>query len=103
MGHHRNTKVAEQQFIVTAQQHILWLDIAMDQLFVMCILQRPGSLFKIRERDIQRQARSLWVTLTYSAIGGVTHHEKRGIILHIKIEDADNMRMLQTSNNARFC
>src|SRR5438874_3138495 len=38
LGNERNAKIAEQNFVVASYQHILGFDIAVNQLFVVCIL-----------------------------------------------------------------
>src|SRR5437764_6405200 len=38
LGNNSETKIAQQDFIIGSQQHILGLDIAVDQLFIMRIL-----------------------------------------------------------------
>src|SRR5712691_1366520 len=39
LGKDSQAKIAEQHFVVSAEQHILWLDIAVDHLFLVGILQ----------------------------------------------------------------
>jgi len=47
LGDQGNAKIGKQSFIVCSQQEILWLDVAMDQLFIMRILQTGGELFDV--------------------------------------------------------
>ena len=47
MSHDSNAKIGEQNFIVGSQEHILRLDISMDQFLVMCILQSRSNLHDI--------------------------------------------------------
>src|SRR5438874_2118947 len=47
MDHHCQAKVAEQYLILSPQQHIAWLHIAVDEPSVVCILESLGHLLDI--------------------------------------------------------
>src|SRR5260221_1807464 len=89
-------EVAQQQFVVIAQQHILRLDISVDLPGTVCIVQGGGSLACKGEDGRERELTAFRVALAQSAIGGVMHDEERSAIMDITFEDAHDMGMLKT-------
>ncbi len=51
MGDGSNAKITEQDLVVLSQEHIFWLDIAMNQSLVMCVLQRACNLLDIGDDE----------------------------------------------------
>ena len=55
MDNGRDAKVAEQDLVLYPDEHVLWLDIAMDQAFIVGVLQGTGHSLGIgddgRKRD----------------------------------------------------
>src|SRR5579883_852739 len=58
-----HTKITQQNFVFSPKQHVFWFYIAMDQLFVMRVLQGYCYLFHIGYNRGQRQNRAFWVAL----------------------------------------
>ena len=63
LGKERNAKIAEQDFVVASHQHILGFDIAVNQLFVVCILQSSGNVLDIRNDEREWKLCALAVSL----------------------------------------
>lgn len=47
LSHGSNAKIAEQDPVVWAEEHVLRLDIAVNELFAMCVMQRLCDLFDV--------------------------------------------------------
>src|SRR5258708_2391502 len=59
---HGNPKVAQSQFSLPTNQHIVRLDVAMDHVLAMGILQCLGNLLYILHHCGEWHLRSLWMT-----------------------------------------
>src|SRR5436309_2671830 len=47
LGNDSNTKITEQDIVAAPQQHVLRLDVSMNNPLIMCILQGGGDLLDI--------------------------------------------------------
>src|SRR6266571_4543855 len=97
MGYNSKAKITQQDFVVCSQQHILWLDIAMDQPIIMCILQGRCNLPDVVYDGVQWE-RTFGVTITQGAVGGIFHQQEWGCTVYAKIQNAQNVRMLESSD-----
>jgi hypothetical protein len=52
----RDTEITEEKLVLRPQQHIVWLDIPVDQILIVNILQRSSDLLDIRDNGGERQA-----------------------------------------------
>src|ERR1700730_15771006 len=93
LGHRGNTEIAEQDLVIASQQHILWLNIAMDHFLIMSILQGIGHLFDVGNDMSDWHPRTPWVWIACSAIWRIIHNQKRGALRYIVIENPDYVRM----------
>src|SRR5438094_508849 len=62
LGNQSNAKITEQDLLVLTQQHVLRLNVAMNQLPLMCILQSLADLLDIGDDGRERQASPFRVT-----------------------------------------
>src|SRR5579859_1997409 len=74
----------------------------MNQFLIMGILQRGGELLHIWYHQGRAQRDTSGITLTQRTVGSVLHHQKRHILLHTKVQDTYNMRMVQSSQGTRL-
>src|SRR5712692_388479 len=74
-------------------QHIFRLDIPVNDFFIMGILQSIGYLLQIRENNGRSDNGVSRMALSQRAIGGIVQHQEGSVLQHVKIKDADNMRM----------
>src|SRR5712692_10436324 len=88
-----DTKIAQQYFVAPPNQHIFRLDIPVNDFFMMGILQSIGYLLQIREDNGRSDNGVSRMALSQRAIGGIVQHQEGSILQHVKIKDADNMRM----------
>src|SRR5258708_24924306 len=89
----RDSANREQDLVAASEQHILRLDVAMDQLFLVCILQGLGHLRDVGDDGVEREQRAFGVALTQVATRSIVHHEKGSLGLDTKVQDLDNMGM----------
>ncbi len=102
MSYDSDTKVTEQNFAAPPDQHIFWLDIAVNDFLFMSILEPFGDLFHIGDNGGQWYLAPLGIALAESALGGIVHHQEWCAICHPKIERSHNMRMLQLRYQTGF-
>src|SRR5438552_2910535 len=102
MSNGGNAKVREQHFLAPSQQHILRLDIAVDDLVFVRILQGVGHLLDRRDDDRERDQAAFGIATPQRPIGGIIHDEKRHAFLYIVIEDAYDSRMHERSDSLSF-
>ena len=91
--HHSDAKVAQQDFAAATQEHVLWFDIAVNQLPVVRVLQGIGYLAHIRKHRLEWEARSVRMALAQVAVGRKVHHQERGCTIYTKVHYLHNMRM----------
>ena len=83
---------------MSAYQHILRLDIAVDELLLVRVLQGGSDLLHGGNNLSERNDTPLGIVPPQRAIGGVVHHQKRHPVLYIIIQDAHNGGMHQLRN-----
>src|SRR5205823_3216920 len=92
--------ITEQDLVMTPQQYVLRLDVAMNQLVLMGVLQGLGQLPDIADNGGERQVCPAWMALAECAVGGVGHDQERRRAVYPKIQYTDNMWMLQAGDGA---
>src|SRR6266699_2770315 len=102
LGNQDKAEITEQDLAAAPQQHILRLDVAVNELAVMCVLQGRRSLLDVRNKDGGGQYNPFRVALAQGAIGGIVHDEKRNAVLHAKVEDADDVGVDEAGDGAGF-
>src|SRR6266849_7006225 len=102
MGDCGQAKVTEQHLLAPSQQHILRLDIAMNEFLLVGILQGSRCLLDKRDDLGKRNDLALGIAPAQGAMGGIIHHQKGHALLHIKIEDAHNSGMSQRRDGLGF-
>src|SRR5712692_6263174 len=101
MGEVGQAEVTKQDLIVWSQQHVLRLDIAMDQSLVMGILQRCRNLGDVRDDYVQGQACSSRVALAQRPIRGIGHHQEGDVIrIDAKVKQLHDIGVLQAEGGA---
>ena len=102
VGDGGDAKVAEQETAISAHEHILWLDIAMDDTALMSVLQSGGYLLYIAYNRGQWQLAPFGMAISQRPSLRIFHHQKRLILVtEPKVEQWHNMGMAQT-NGAGF-
>ena len=102
LGDGGDAEVAEQDLVTPPQQHILWLNIAMDELLIVGILQGFGDLLDIADNGGQRQRDAFGMSVAQRAVGGVVHDEERDAILDIEVQHTHNMRVDERCDGLGF-
>src|SRR6266700_4978788 len=102
LGNQDKAEITEQDLAAAPQQHILRLDVAVNELAVMCVLQGRRSLLDVRNKDGGGQYNPFRVALAQGAIGGIVHDEKRNADLHAKVEDADDVGVDEAGDGGGF-
>ncbi len=97
-----DAEIREQHLVALVQQHILRLDIAVNQPLFVGVLQGSCYLPYSGQDGLEAQLPAFGIALAQRAVGGILHHQKRGAALHAKIEDAQDMRMLQPGDSLRL-
>src|SRR5713226_1164695 len=102
VGEHSNAKIAEPDLFFWSQQHVVRLDVSMDEHLIMDILQRAGHLFDVGDDALERQAGMFGEELAQGAVGSVVHDHERGQVLDAHVQHAHNMGMLQLRQRTRL-
>ena len=102
MSEGRQSKIREQYLRVQTHQHILRLDITVEELLLMGVLQSSGHLLDRGEDLRERDYTACGKALPQRAKRGIIHHQKRYAVLDIEIEDAHNGGMGQHCNGLCF-
>src|SRR5262249_51063631 len=96
------TKVGEQQGLISTEQHVFWLYIAVDQAVLMQILQGSDQRPDIADHGGQRNACAFGMSLSERPTGNVLHHKVWDpLSTDPKIQHRDNMGMREL-NHASF-
>jgi hypothetical protein len=96
-----NTEVTQLYRAITAQEHILRFDIAVNNVTTMGVLQGGGQLLHIGLDDLERKFRPFLVAITQGPSLSISHHQIRQIVTaQAKIEDGHNMGMTQTDSTS---
>ncbi len=98
----RDAKIREQYRVAPIQQHILRLDVAVNQLVFVGILKGIRHLPHIDPHRLQRHHAALGMALAQRAIGGIIHHQKGRALVQSIIQQVNNMRMGQLGNRLRL-
>ncbi len=96
MNHGCNAKVAKQHLVPSPDEHILGLEVAMDEFLLVGILQGVGNLRHVGDDRCQG------VALTQRARGRVVHDQEGGAALHAKVQHLYNVVMHQARERPRF-
>src|SRR5260370_11179167 len=99
---HRDAKVTEQHLVIAAQQHILRLDIAVDQFCAMGMLERSGNLPDIGDHEGKWKYTSARMRLAQRPFRRIVHHEERRCALDPEVEDAHYVQVLELCDGARL-
>ena len=102
VGDRGQAKVTQQHLFAPSQQHILRLDIAVDDLVLVRILQSVGHLLDVGDERRERDHLSLGMAPPQGTIGGILHHQKGHALLYIKIEDAYDSGVSECGNGLGF-
>lgn len=95
-----DAKVAEQQFLIAAQQQIVGLDIAMHQPLLVGMVQGRGHLLDIGNDRREGKTSTPRVQIAQGTVGRVVHHGEGLPTFHAELEDLDNMRVTQIAGGA---
>jgi hypothetical protein len=93
-----NAKVTEHDFMAPIEQHILGFDISMNEALLMSILQSLCHLRNIEQYQFEGQSHPTRMHSTQSTPWSIVHDEKRNGLLDAKVEQANNVRVLQMGN-----
>ena len=85
------------------EQHILWLDVAVDDLFIVSVLQSGGHLLDMRQNNFRREHDTRAITLAQGAIGSVIHDQEWSVALYTEFQYLYDIGMSQASDSARLC
>ena len=67
LGHDRDAKIAEKYLLVLPDQHVLWLDVAVDETGVVGVLQPGCDLLDVGDSRLQIDDRSSGMMVAVSS------------------------------------
>ena len=102
LRHRGNAEVAQQHFLVAPQEHIFWLDVAVNEPLIVGILQPIGHLLDIGQNGARRQRHAATMAGAQRAIGGIVHYQIGDAALYAKVQHLDNVRMAQARDGLRL-
>jgi hypothetical protein len=100
LGDVSDTKIAQQDIVAPSEQHVLRFDIAVDEFFVVRMLQAFCYLSDIRHNGVQGKLSASRVALAQGAIGRKVQNEEGSIALHTEVHHTHNVRMHQAGDGA---
>src|SRR6266566_8396892 len=98
----RQTKIAEEHLMFGSYEHVFGFEIAVEQTLIVGELQGRGDGARVGDDSLERYSRARRVKLSQVPMWSIVHHQVRGLVLDAKVEDADDMRMHQVAQVARF-
>src|SRR6266571_1700992 len=93
LGFDGDTEIAEQNFVIWAEQHVVRFDVAMDQFLIMDVLQGIGNLLDIIYNGRKWEACTFRMLLAQVAFRSIVHNQERSVILYTKIKYRHDMGM----------
>src|SRR5437588_179366 len=99
---HRNGKIAVCHLVVCVEKGILRFDVAVDHALLVGVVQGWGDLLDVAYDLLQGQARPLGMLGAQGPVGGILHHQERGLVLETELKHAHDVGMLQMSDGARL-
>jgi hypothetical protein len=97
-----NAKVREQYLLSSTHEHVLRLDITVDEFLLVRVLQGVSYLLDRRDNHRERDQATFRIAVPQRAMRGIVHDEKRHTLLHIEIEDTDDRGMSQRGDGLGF-
>jgi hypothetical protein len=95
-----NAKVAEHQFTLWPDEHVLWFDIPVDHAPLMRILECIGQWFKVGCDLVQGQTGASGMTMVQGPAGSIVHDQVGDLCgADAKVKQLHNMRVSQTKGN----
>src|SRR5690242_10133777 len=73
------------------KQQVTWLDVTMNQVFLMRVMQCPCDILDIGEHRFGGKLLPWSMAIFQSAIGGVIHHQKRDALLNAALQNAHDV------------
>src|SRR6266852_923704 len=84
------------------EQHIFWLDIAMDEFSVVGVLQGCRDLLDIGNDAYWQEWSAFGMAFAKRAVWSVVHDHKGDVVLYTKFQDADNVGVYKAGDSLRF-
>src|SRR5947207_572980 len=88
-------KITEQDLVLPSDQHIFWLDIAMDHFGGMGIVECFRHLLDSRQYCYGSERLPSGIASSHGAMWGIGHDQVWHALLNIEIQQVYNMRMFQ--------
>src|SRR5947209_12483658 len=88
--------------MVTSQQHILGLNIPVNELLFMSVLQGLSDLFDIGDNRWYRHRRTCGMQLAQRSVRGIIHDQERGALFNAEFKYANDVRMYQATEITRL-
>src|SRR5579859_4460669 len=95
MSYYSNPKVADLDGIPRPDEQVLWLDIAVNHLLIVCILQCSSDLVNVQDNPAERELRSSWMLCPQRSAGSISRDEIGSVLFKTEIEDAYNMWVIE--------
>src|SRR5579885_1339156 len=95
MGNGGDAEIAEQYVVARPDQHIVRLDIAVNNLAVMGVLESLRYLLDVGDSPVQLYLLPARMPTAQRATGGIIHDQERNAFVQRKIQYPHNMRMNQ--------
>ena len=97
-----DAKIAEQDPLILSQEQILRFEIAMDQPLVMGILQGRSDIRDIADDGLEGNPAAARMAFAQSPTRRVLHHQIGHFLRKTKVENANNMRVIQVAQLTGF-
>src|SRR5205823_2358835 len=97
-----DAKIAEQDLLILSQEQILRFEVAMDQPLVMGILQGRSSIADIADDGLEGNPAAARMAFVQRPTPSVLHHQIGPFLRKTKVENANNMRVIQVAQLTGF-
>jgi hypothetical protein len=98
VGSRSNAKIAEQDVIALANEHVFGLDIAVNELLIMGIPQSVSDLLHIGNYGQEWDVLAFGMTFPQCAMRTIVHQQEWDTIGDIKVQDTYDVRMHKLGN-----
>ena len=102
MGLHGDSEVAQQNGILLVKEHVIWLHVSVDDIVIVCVLERWRDLPGVGKHHVQGELRSTRMQLFERPTSGVIHDKKWRDTFRTKVEHSQNMGVLESRERLCF-
>src|SRR5216684_467269 len=97
-------EVAEYNIALTPDEQVCWLDVSMDESFIMDVLEGAGNLLDVGDDPGEWNTCATGIALAQSAFGCVLHDDERNalVFFNAEVEELHNVGVFEEKDLLDF-